>query len=140
MAEKTKNKIIHVAEVMKKGGKSAYLLLRCVSPHRFIWFEESDDKEIETSVTGSNPQEAIKNARRYWREDFSFRTVLCGRRLTLPERDEHGDSALFHQMAASLETINGVYFDDELGHSCIVQNISQEGRKLYEKYRDGQRL
>ena len=64
----------------------------------------------------------------------------CGFRYTLPERDEHGLNALFNQMVASYSSSNGVYFEQELGHPCIVQNASIQARLLWKKLKQANRL
>ncbi len=118
-------KLIHTAKIFQEG-RHKLLFLRKVSPNEFRWFCEGNP----TSVFGMNCEEALRLAGRHWSED-SYRTIICGFRYTLPERDEHGINALFHQMAASLSTPNGIYFDEELGNNCFVQNSSLEARELF---------
>lgn len=130
--EEKKAKLIHVACIQTSNGFS-YLLLRKIEPNRYVWFKEDrPGQETITSVEGSNSEEAIRLARQFWKQDF-FRTLQCGFRYTLPERDEHGYNALFHQMGASYSSMNGVYFDEELGCNCIVHNASNEARNLWQK-------
>ena len=88
--------------------------------------------EVPTDISAETSEEALRLAHRQWKGS-DFRTLRCGYRFTLPERDEIGSNALFHQMAASYATMNGVYFDDELGHQCIVKDASQEAYDLYKR-------
>lgn len=118
-------KLIHIASI-NKGGQH-YLFLKEITPHHYVWFEGKDE-----SVSAPTIPAAITAARNHWRAN-SFRLVNCGFRYTLPERDEHGMNALYHQMAASYATQNGVYFDEELGHNCLVQNASQEALNLWKE-------
>jgi hypothetical protein len=39
-------------------------------------------------------------------------------------------------MVSSITTPNGIYFDEELGNNCFVQNQSLEARELYYVLRD----
>ncbi len=123
-------KLIHVAKIFKNG-THIHLFLRKISDREYRWFQEKS----ETPVFAETIEEALRLAARHWRAD-SFRTIICGFRYTLPERDEHGINALFHQMAASISTPNGVYFDEELGNNCYVQNQSLEARELFYALRD----
>lgn len=118
-------KLIHVAKIFDKD-KHSLLFLRKVTNDEFRWFLGKES----TPVFGINIEEALRLAPRHWKND-SYRTIICGFRYTLPERDEHGINALFHQMAASISTPNGVYFDEELGNNCFVQNYSLEARDLF---------
>lgn len=118
-------KLIHVSRILTPASPlPAYLFLRKQGDNHFVWYEEE-----ETGIVGSTISEAIQNARRNW-SAYSFRTVNCGFRYTLPERDEHGCNALFCQMAESYRSSNGVYFDEELGHNCFVSFASQEALSL----------
>ncbi|MCB1119487.1 MAG: hypothetical protein KDK65_05965 [Chlamydiia bacterium] len=81
----------------------------------------------EEEVQGESVEEALRLA---WRKVEGFRPFHCGMRFTLPERDEIGMEAYYWQMAKALEG-NGVYFDEELGHSCSVREISLEAKELY---------
>lgn len=119
-----KSDIIHIASI-KPEGRTAYLFLKKKDPRTYQWFEENH----ETEVKGITPEEALRLAKKHW-QYVSFRFVHCGFRFTLPERDEHGGNALFCQMAASYASSNGIYFDEELGHSCIVKNASSEAVQL----------
>lgn len=116
-------RLIHIASI-SKGGQQ-YLFLKELSHHHYAWYEG----ETEMPVSAPTITAAITAARDHWRAN-SFRLVNCGFRYTLPERDEHGMNALYHQMAASHATPNGTYFDEELGHNCFVQNASQEALNL----------
>ncbi len=125
-----KGRLIHVAEIQEQGKR--YLFLRQLDPYRYVWFKEVGPDEIETAIWGANTEEAIYAARKAWKNEL-FRTLKCGFRYTLPERDEHGSNALFYQMAASYNSMNGVYFEDELGSNCIVHNASMEARNLLKR-------
>jgi len=93
---------------------------------------EDNAGEQATTVSGETVEEAMRLAARHWQKD-SFTTVICGFRYTLPERDEHGINALFHQMVASYSSMNGVYYDEELGNNCFVQNASDEAIRLWKR-------
>lgn len=128
--------LIHIAMITRKNLAHPYLFLRKVDPHTFSWFHADADGKNEkaTPVSADNIEEAIRLANREWKIDY-FRTLNCGFRYTLPERDEHGINALFHQMVSSYSSSNGIYYDQELGANCIVQNASIEARNLWNKLR-----
>jgi hypothetical protein len=132
---KPQRKVIH-AGTLQDG---TYLLLRKEGPDNYTWWNDTGTSETETGVTGKTIEEAIKAARNKWKNQ-SFRTVICGFRYTLPERDEHGVNALFHQMISSYSNPTGVYQDDELGHSCLVQAASDEALRLWKKLKQQNRL
>lgn len=133
-----KAKLIHIAKIFT--GQSRYLFLRQMAPDRFVWFEEKgNDAEEETKVSGQTIEEAMRLAVRRWKSD-SFQTLICGFRYFLPERDEHGINALFHQMAASYSSSNGIYYDEELGNNCFVQSASQESYLLWKRLAQQKRL
>lgn len=140
MTEKGANaKLIHAARIFSQG-RNKYLLLRKKGGEHFAWFEEDEnDHETETNVIAPTIEEALRLAVRQWKES-SFRTVICGFRYTLPERDEHGMNALFHQMAASCSSMNGVYYDEELGNNCFVQSPSNEAYQLWQRLKKQNRL
>lgn len=100
------------------------LYLRKVEPKLFKWFQE----ETDTGIQADRVTEAIRLALGKWK---SFKLLNCGYVYTLPERDEHGNNALFSQMAKSLDSGNGIYFDEDLGHNCIVHQIPLETARLY---------
>lgn len=127
----TSFKLIHVASMIQRDQGLCYLFLRKKEDYHYCWYMKSNESELEneTVVFASTIEEALRLARRTWKEDY-FRTLNCGFRYTLPERDEHGMNALYYQMTASYNSMNGVYFDDELGHNCFVQNASIEARNL----------
>ena len=140
MTEKSPNaKLIHAACIFAPDGTNHFLFLRKKSADHFCWYEEQNDTEKETEVSGPTIEEALRLAARY-RKRHSFRTVICGFRYTLPERDEHGINALFHQMAGSYSSMNGVYYDDELGNNCFVQNASNEAYQLWQRLKTQKRL
>lgn len=125
MSLNDQNTLIHIAKCHPPKQRERNLFLRKESPSRYTWFEKMDGNEIATSASSSSIEDAIRQAYLAWKGQ-SFRTVNCGFRYNLPERDEHGMNALFYQMASSYHSPNGVYFDIELGHSCFVQNASKE--------------
>lgn len=129
-----KNKLIHAARIMHKGFPR-YLLLRQLESGTFMWFEE----ENETGVNGDSLSLALQQARKRWSQ-HSFRTLGCGFRYTLPERDEHGCNALFHQMISSYSSPNGIYFDEELGNNCFINFASVEARDLWNTLKSEGRL
>jgi len=129
-----KPKLIHVANVIFQNQGKRFLLLKQMDPFRYMWFlEESPGIERETGIWGGTAEEAIQEGRKNWQHD-QFQTLNCGFRYTLPERDEVGTNALFHQMISSYGSSNGVYFDEELGSNCIVQNASSEARDLSKRF------
>ena len=130
MADEQAKVLIHVSCLLEDGGGLRYLFLRKLSPREFQWFEEKDNNESPTSITADNIPEALRLAQRQWK-NFGYRPVLCGSRFSLPERDEIGIYALFYQMVASYSSMNGVYFDAEVGYNCIVHNASLEARGLW---------
>lgn len=130
--EDTLGKLIHAASIYSPNGRWCYLFLRKSREGHFAWFQDGADNESETPISAQTIEEALRLGARHWRGD-SFRTVICGFRYTLPERDEHGINALFHQMVASYSSMNGVYYDEELGNNCFVQNASDEACKLWQK-------
>lgn len=139
---KTFAKLIHAAIIQDENGLSRFLFLRQKEQFLFVWSQETspqDSFEFETSITGMTVGEAILNARKQWRLDY-FRTVNCGFRYNLPERDEHGINALFFQMVSSYASPNGVYFDEELGHNCFINFASIESRDLWQKLKKEGRL
>lgn len=133
--KKKTDKIIHIGRIQPDGRRVVYLYLHRFDDH-YIWLG-NDQKAISPPYLSA--QEAILAAHKLWKE-LSFRTVNCGFRYTLPERDEHGQNALFYQMAASYSSMNGQYFEEELGHMCIVHNASNESRNLFEKLKGENKL
>lgn len=131
--ESFKVKLIHIAHIYLKNQGHRYLFLRQIEPYRYIWFcEESFGVESETQIWGGTTEEALPAAYQTWKHQ-GIRMVNCGFRYTLPERDEVGTNALFHQMAASYSSMSGIYFDEDLGANCIVQLASLEARNLLKR-------
>lgn len=138
--EQKSGKLIHIARFFPSDGKWHYLFLRTTAQGHFTWYEEDEEQgEAETPVSGTTVEEALRLAAKYWRPQ-SFCTVICGFRYTLPERDEHGINALFHQMVASYSSMNGVYYDEELGNNCFVQSASTESYDLWQRLKKQNRL
>ena len=132
--------LIHVAKYFKDRTGWTLLLLRRTPDQGYTWFEEGATKQEQvTSITSASAEEALRLAHRHWK-NHSFRTIRCGYRFTLPERDEIGSNALFHQMVASYSMMNGIYFDEELGHQCIIKEISQEAHDLWKTLQAERRL
>ena len=113
--------LISVASI--NGGN---LYLRKVEPKVFKWFQD----EVDTGLQSDRVIEALRLAESKWKSN-GFKLLNCGFIYTLPERDEHGNNALFSQMAKSLDSGNGIYFDEDLGHNCIVQQIPLESALFY---------
>lgn len=122
------SKLIHIASILVQNQGKTYLFLREIEPFRYIWFRnDPTGVETETEIWGGTVEEAILSAYQAWKYQ-EIRTIHCGFRYTLPERDEVGSNALFHQMAASYSSSSGIYFDEDLGSNCIVQFASSEAR------------
>jgi hypothetical protein len=137
--ENSPGKIIHAARTMQKNAV-CYLLLRQTGEQHFCWFEmHASLEETETTISAQTIEEALRLARQHW-SLLAFRTVNCGFRYTLPERDEHGMNALFHQMAASYSSMNGVYFDPDMGNNCFVNFASDEARSLWKTLKEAKKL
>ncbi len=133
-------KLIHIAQIfLEKKGK-IWLFLRQIEPFKYVWYKiEQSQQEQETTLWGANTEEAIFLARRHWRNQ-QFTPLNCGFRYTLPERDEIGTNALFHQMGSSYTSMNGIYFEPELGINCIVHNAPLESRQFWEELRQQGKL
>lgn len=129
----TKAKLIHIAYIQVQNQGKIYLFLRQIEPFRYIWFyEDQHGIETETATWGGTYEEAFLAAYQTWKLD-DIQTLNCGFRYTLPERDEVGSNALFYQMVSSYSSMTGVYFDEELGSNCIVQNASIEARNIWKR-------
>ncbi len=138
--ESKPGKVIHAARILSAKGNTHYLLLRQCGDQHYCWFERSAlGEESETPVSGQTIEDAMRLARPFWRH-HSFSMLNCGFRYTLPERDEHGLNALFHQMAASYSSSNGIYFDADLGNNCFVNFASDEARHLWKALQEADRL
>lgn len=127
-----KSKLVHIAKFFGDQGWQL-VFLRQTAPHLFQWhYVDANLEENISEVSADSTQEAMRLGFRQWKSQF-FKPLGCGFRYNLPERDEHGINALFHQMVASLSSFNGVYYDEELGHMCFVQNASLEARQLWQR-------
>lgn len=132
-------KLIHIGIKRTSHASREYVFLRKLSADQFQWFIEANGNETPTELVATNSEEAMRQANRLWKdEDLQF--LMCGFRYNLPERDEHGTNALFHQMAASYNSMNGAYFDEDIGHNCFVQNASLEALSLWRKLAKENRL
>lgn len=130
-------KLIHAATLERT---SEYLFLRQKEPKLYAWYvDDGKGNEAETSVSADTVAEAIRLAVRHWRHD-GFKALGCGYCFMLPERDEHGMNALFYQMSLSLQTLNGVYFEDDYGYYCSVKQIPSASRELWSKLKAAKRL
>lgn len=140
LTTESSNKLIHIAHIIGTDGRKKRLLLRKKSERQFAWYEEhANNLERETDVSADNMEAAIRAANYTWKND-NFSTLNCGFRYTMPERDEHGINALFHQMIASYGSMSGTYYDEELGNNCFVQNASIEARHLWQQLKSQRRL
>lgn len=128
---KKRGPLIHVARITLSTG-TKFLLLRKDDPVRFTWYEDLD-QELDTGIFAPTAEEAIRQGYLNWKKVY-FTTLNCGFRYTLPERDEHGNNALFHHMIASYSSMNGVYFDEDLGHNCFVNFASEEAKAMWKKF------
>lgn len=138
--DKKERKLIHAGKIFDKEGIWRYLFLRRVDDVRYAWFEESPKgEEVLTDVEANTPEEAIRLAIRQWKHLY-YQNLNCGFRYTLPERDEHGINAYFHQMAASYASMNGIYYDEQLGNNCYVQNSSDEALQLWRRLKNSNSL
>jgi hypothetical protein len=131
--------LIHVACFDGESGKQEWLFMRRLEPKKYAWFWEKESGEAPTGIEASDTEEALRLARREWKEK-AFTPLACGYRFTLPERDEHGNNALFYQMVKSLASPSGVYFDDEYGYNAIVHQIPLKAKEVYEKLKQENRL
>jgi hypothetical protein len=114
-----KDNLYRIATI-EKGGKK-HLSLHKDADGLFRWYLDNEPTEI-AAVTA---EEASKMARKQYKEEH-FRVLSCGNKFTLPERDEHGTPADYQEMVKSLKSMNGVFFDEKLGHNCIVREIPLE--------------
>ena len=131
--------LIHIARIFSRdSGKQTLYLRRSETAHYHWVFVDQNNQESSTPVSADSAEEAIRLAKRHWRND-AFETLRCGFRFTLPERDEIGSNALFHQMVASYSTMNGIYLDEELGHQCIVHEASLEALNHWTRLRSHSR-
>lgn len=140
MTQTLTGKLIHLGQyLLPKEGKRL-LLLRQKDPSFYAWYEEQPNgEEKETEAGGSNIEEALRQAHKLFKP-YSFRTIICGFRYSLPERDEHGINALFHQMVASYSSFDNIYFDQDVGHNCYVQNASHEALDLWHRLKSEGKL
>lgn len=132
-------KLMHIGKISTERG-TTFLHLRQLDPKIYRWFRvDPTGNEIETEVVSDTIEESIRQASRFWHKDH-YSSVGCGYRFTLPERDEHGNNALFYQMSSALQTINGIYFDEELGHFCQVRQIPLVAKELWKRLNKENRL
>lgn len=110
-----------------------HLVLRKESEffHWFIYNTENKNL-IATSCKGPNIGQTCHLARLRWAR-WGFRTLHCGTLFILPERDEIGSPALFHEMVQSLSNSSGAVFDPNRGYSYRVDQISEEAIRFYKE-------
>lgn len=104
---------VHIAT-----GDSGSYYLKENSPQEFQWFLEDQPTEIKAPSI----REAMKLAIRAFKFDH-FNPLPCGNKYSLPERDEHGEPALFSELVKSLASPNGQYFDPLYGQNYIVKEF-----------------
>ena len=126
--------IVEIAKIDLPKEGTKILLLRKLNEHTFKWFIDLENEEKPTEIEHALIPKAIQKAYHIFRIN-SFRLVNSGFRYSLPERDEHGINATFHEMIRSYSSSNGIYFDQELGHNFYVQNASIESRDLFAHYK-----
>lgn len=114
--------MIHLARIYPKG-RLKYIALR-KEGKEFVW--------EGSTCCGKSHSEAIAAGRRHFKEVF-FKLVSCGFRYSLPIRDETGTNALFSQMVKSYASPRGVYFDEDVGHPCLVKFASEEALSYWKK-------
>ncbi len=114
--------IFHVAKFYPDG-RLKYLFLK----KKGDLFEWEESNCVQKSVA-----EAIDAASLLWKGDY-FKLVHCGFRYSLPIRDQVGVNALFWQMAKSYAVSSGVYFDEDVGHQCIVKFASDEALRIWKE-------
>ena len=107
-------KIIHKALVNNK-----WIDLVEIEPGQYGWF----DGDLSLGLKASTIPLAFSMARKNF---SSFKPISAGYKYTLPERDEHGKEALYYEAVKSLESPNGVFFDEFAGHNAVVHLIPQK--------------
>lgn len=113
----------------------SFILTQEETGFRWHLFEEDSNKFYPTDCLGENIGLACHFARMKWAR-YGFRTLRCGTLLTLPERDEVGSPALFHEMIQSLSISSGVVFDPGRGYSFRVDQISEEAIQFYKRIKN----
>ena len=135
-------KLIHVAFIFRPSQGKSILYLRKTSEQEYQWFEEKavdPHQEAPLSIRAPTVEEALRLAHREYK-NLAFRTLGCGFRYGLPERDEHGINALFHQMAASYSSPGGVYFDEDVSYNCVVHYSSIEALEMFKRLKEQNRI
>lgn len=128
--------LIHIGYV-QKARERQYLFLRKTEAGQYAWEYAAPAEETNTpEVIADSAEEAIRLASLHWRAP-AWQSLPCGFRFTLPERDEVGTPALFHQMVRSYRTGNGVYLDEELGSSCIIHDAPSLTLALWRRLEQG---
>jgi hypothetical protein len=79
----------------------------------------------------SEPFPTLESAMKWgWKNIEGFIPLNCGYKFVLPERDEHGKEAFFIDAVRSLNSMNGIFFDETLGHNVIVHQIPEKTKIL----------
>jgi hypothetical protein len=131
-------RIIHVGSIQEKS-RWKFVFLREKALKSYVWFIDNENGESEMAISATTIEEALSQANKQLKSK-GFKFLNCGFRYTLPERDEHGNNALFFQMKESYNSSNGVYFDEILGNNCHVQFASLEAQHLLRKLKKENRL
>lgn len=134
--------IIHIA-YLQQGRRREYFFLRKTDAARYQWEKAeqySEDQVKEPAlIIADSVEEAIRLANRQWHSP-PLQSLICGFRFTLPERDEIGTPALFHQMRRAYRVSNGVYLDEELGCSCIIHDAPSQTLALLKSLEKGESI
>lgn len=126
--------LIHIG-YLQNGRERQYLFLRKTDAGQYVWeYAKTENNTPAPVVIADSAEEALRLAYSHWRV---WHSLPCGFRFTLPERDEVGTPALFHQMVRSYRTGNGVYLDEELGGSCIVHDAPSHTLALWRSLEKG---
>jgi hypothetical protein len=115
--------------------EQTFLLFQEGSLYRWHLLLNDNYHLLATTCSAMNIGRACHLARMQWGR-YGFRTLRCGTLFTLPERDEIGSPALFHEMIQSLAVSNGVVTDPSRGHPYRVDQISEEAVRLYKKIKN----
>lgn len=102
---------VHLAK-----GSSGDYVLREETPGNFQWFLHGK----AVGVNCSSLKDSLKSGFKSFKND-QFRPLHCGTKFSLPERDEHGEPAIFSELVRSLASSNGQYYDPLYGQNFIVK-------------------
>lgn len=135
--------IIHIG-YLQQGRHREYYFLRKTDSARYQWEKaqertENFSKDEPLPIIADSVEEAIRLAYLQWHSP-PLQSLICGFRFTLPERDEIGVPALFHQMRRSYSVGNGAYLDEEIGCSCIIHDAPSQTLALWRLLEKGESL